>query len=113
VKVGGVLFLLMLFGFAGQAYGQLKVTDLKTTARDATGKPELHLLFSNIKGPTKTLRVLTDTKFYEIPWSTKATKADIWLAVGQSSKLLLQVIYVDGSQEIVRMPLSTKTEVKP
>ena len=112
MKICTAMLLLMLFGFVEQVYGQLQVTDLKTTARDATGKPELHLLFSNIKGPTKTLRVLTDKAFYEIPWPTKATKTEVWLAVGESSKFVFEVIYADGSREIVRMRSSTDTEIK-
>jgi hypothetical protein len=107
-----VILMLALFGFVGRAYGQLKVADLKTTALDASGKPELHLLLAGIRGATRNLRVQTDTATYDIPWSWKAPTADLWLAVGQWRSLMLQVTYADGSRDTVTMRASAGA-IKP
>jgi hypothetical protein len=103
MKLWFAISILTLFAFAGQAYGQLTVTDLKTPMADASGNPELHLLLRGIRGPTTNLRIQTDTAMYDIPWSWKASAADVWIAVGPWNCLTLQLTYADGSRDIVTM----------
>jgi hypothetical protein len=79
MKVCAAIFILALFGFAGRAHGQLTVTHLRTTAVDANGNPELHLLLGGIRGVTRNLRIQTDIATYEIPWSWKASTSDVWI----------------------------------
>jgi len=112
VKTLIVAAILALFGFPGRTYGQLTVTDLKTTAVDASKKPELHLLLGGIRGRTTNLRIQTDIATYNIPWSWKASTADVWIAVGQWNSLTLQLTYADGSRDTVMMRALTKNESK-
>ena len=98
-----VAAIIALFGFAERAYGQLTVTDLNTTAVDAGGKPELHLLLGGIRGLTTNLRIQTDTATYDMPCSWKASTADVWIAVGPWNCLTLQLTYADGIRDIVTM----------
>jgi hypothetical protein len=111
-KLSLAISVLTLFTFGGQAYSQLRVTDLKTTALDAKGKPELHVLLTGIRGPTKNLRVQTDTATLDFPWSWKASTADLWIAVGQWKILMFQVTYADGSHDSVIFRPLTKVEIK-
>jgi hypothetical protein len=109
VKTLIIAAILALFGFTGRAYGQLTMTDLKTTALDANGKPELHLLLTGIRGPTTNLRIKTDTATYDFPWSSKTSTADVWIAVGQWNSLTLQLTYAAGGRDTVTM---AKVETK-
>ena len=95
--------ILALFGCTGRAYGQLTMIDLKTTALDANGKPELHLLLTGIKGPTTSLRIKTDTATYDFTWSSKTSTEDVWIAVGQWNSLTLQLTYAAGGRDTVTM----------
>ena len=110
-KLWFAISFLTLFTFVGHAYGQLAVTDLKTTALDANGKPELHVLLTGIRGPTRNLRVQTDTATLDFPWSWKASTADLWIAVGQWNSLMFLVTYADGSRDSVTFSPLTKAEI--
>jgi hypothetical protein len=106
VIVGAIL---AVFGCTERAYGQLAVTDLKTTALDANGKPELHVLLTGIKGPTTNLLIKTDTTTYDFLWSSKTSTADLWIAVGDWNSLTLQLTYLAGGRDTVTM---AKVETK-
>ena len=110
-KLWLAISVLTLAAFSGPAYGQLAVTDLKTTALDAAGKPELHVLLTGIRGPTRNLRVQTDTATLDFPWSWKASTADLWIAVGKWNSLVFQVTYADGSRDSATLIPLTRAEV--
>ena len=103
--------ILALFGCTGRAYGQFTMTDLKTTALDANGKPELHLLLTGIKGPTTSLRIKTDTATYDFTWSSKTSTEDLWIAVGQWNSLTIRLTYVHGSSDSVNLGGLAKGEI--
>jgi len=103
---------LLVFTFVGLARGELQVTNLGTTALDAKGKPELHLRLTGIKAPTKRLRIQTDQAVYDIPWGWKDSSAEVWIAVGEWKKLVLQLTYVDGTVASVALSSLAKERLK-
>jgi hypothetical protein len=84
-KLSFAFSMLTLFAFAGQAYGQLAVTDLKTAELDADGKPELHLLLTGIRGPTTNLRFQTDTVMHRLSLVMENQHGGSMVAVGTGS----------------------------
>lgn len=104
-----LIFMLIAFGLAGRAYGELRVAILKTTALDASGNPELHLLFCGIPMQTTRLLVRSDASaVQEILWSWKNGTADLWLAIGEWETLTLQIVYADNSRDTVTIKASPK-----
>src|ERR1051325_1035797 len=103
-----VCFFFMLFAGSCEAAAprQFSAVELKASARDARGFPEVHLLLTGIKGPTKNIRVQTETATFDIPWSWEQDKADIWLSVGQWKTLTLQLTYPDGSRDVTTIQSS-------
>jgi hypothetical protein len=105
----GVL-MLIVFALAVPAYAELKVTVLETTALDAAGNRELHLLLCGIPMLTTALRVQNYKTVEEIPWSWKSSTADLWLAIGKWETLILQILYTDNSRDTVTIKASAKVE---
>ena len=107
-------FTVLFFALSCEAQSGFSVTLLKTSELDSNHHPELHLLLTGLRGPTKNLRVQTDSITWDFPWSWKTQTADIWLSVGEWKTLTLELTYVDGDRAsaTLRSPTSTNNDQK-
>jgi hypothetical protein len=105
-KLSFAFSMLTLFAFAGQAYGQLAVTDLKTAELDADGKP----------APVTDRHQRPDDKS-ALP--DRYRYASTFLGHGKPARriygssrnrFILQVTYADGSRDMVTFDALTKAE---
>ena len=112
MKLWLTISILIMSGLARPAYGDLQVAVLETTALDALGNPELHLLLCGIPMPTTRLRVQSNREVHDIPWSWKNSTADLWLAIGKWQTLIVQLVYADNSRDTVKIRASEEDQSK-